>query len=354
MSVIYSIGTAVPEHELKQDQAKELVQELLPNRRLSKYLAVFDSANIDQRYFAAEPKWFQKRHGLEERHQLFLNHGTDLAEEAVLDSLKNTNLKLEDIDAIITVTSTGILTPPLEVHLLNRLPFNDSIKRYPFFGLGCAGGGVALSRAHEYLKANPTHAVMVVSVELASVAFHHDALDQQNIVGAALFSDGSASAVLLGEEHRLLSDQSDFYLHIKNTSSKVLGDSMDVMGWNIRDDGFYVIFDTVIPKLIPTFWKNHLDECLEQNELNLSDFEHILAHPGGRKVIEEIEKILSNQHSIQTSKNILRQYGNMSSPTVLFVIKDALENAKLHSPYHLITALGPGFTSEIIIAEWKS
>lgn len=353
MSVLYNIGTALPNYELKQNQAKGFISKLLEDRRLSKYLSVFDTANIEQRYFVVDPIWFQEPHGVKERNELFIKQGVHLAEKAILNCLKDQELHIKDIDAIISVTSTGVLTPPLDVHLLNRLPFRDNVKRYPLFGLGCAGGGIALSRAHDYLKANPDDSVLIITCELASVAFHHDSLDKQNIVGAALFGDGAGCALLLGREHPLVKQLKTPKLHIKETSSKLLNDSMDVMGWDVRDDGFYVIFATEIPNLVKTFWNNHLTSFLSQQNVSSSYIEHILAHPGGRKVLEEVEAIMDNHQDLQFSKNILKKYGNMSSPTVLFVIKEALQYGEFNLPYHLVTALGPGFTSEILLMEWQ-
>ncbi|MFD2640387.1 type III polyketide synthase [Piscibacillus salipiscarius] len=353
MSVIYSIGTAVPKYELKQDRAKEVISTLLTEKRLSKYLAVFDTAGINQRYFVTEPEWFQSKHGLSERNHLYMKYGIDLAEQAVFDCFKNHELHMKDLDAIISVTSTGILTPPLDVHLINRLPLKDTIRRYPLFGLGCAGGGVALSRAHDYLKANPTHSIMIVNCELATVAFHHDHVDQQNIVGAALFSDGASCTVLLGHEHPLAKQRKEPSLYIKSSSSKLLKESMDVMGWDIKNDGFYVIFSTIIPKLVRSFWKDHLEEFLIKEQIDFKEIEYILAHPGGRKVLEEVEKIMFDHQMLDYSKEVLKQYGNMSSPTVLFVIKQALESRPFKRQHHLVTALGPGFTSEILLMEWK-
>ncbi|MGP4071903.1 type III polyketide synthase [Piscibacillus sp. B03] len=353
MSIIYNIGTAVPNYELKQSRAKEIISNLVSDRKLSRYLAVFDSANIDQRYFAVESSWFQFEHGLKERNDLYFETGINIAEQAVLDCFSNSEIHIKDIDAVFSVTSTGILTPPLDVHLMNRLPLRDDVRRYPFFGLGCAGGGVALSRAHDYLQANPEDSIMIVSCELASVAFHPNRLDQQNIVGAALFGDGASCAVLLGQEHPIVKQTNQSQLSIKATNSKVLKNSMDVMGWDVKDDGFYVIFATIIPKLIKSFWKEHLEVFLSQENVPLDEIEHILAHPGGRKVLEEIEKIKLNHQHINFSKEILKKYGNMSSPTVLFVIKEALERGEFNQQFHLASALGPGFTSEILLLEWS-
>ncbi|GEL76196.1 type III polyketide synthase [Tenuibacillus multivorans] len=354
MSVLHSVGTALPDHQLKQHEAKDLIKTLITENRLSKYLSVFDKAQIDTRHFVVESDWFKQNHDFAERNQLFMSKGIELAERAVINSIDQGELNIEDIDAIITVTSTGILTPSLDIHLMNRLPFQHNVNRMPLFGLGCAGGGIALSRANDYLRANPTHSIMIVAVELASVAFHRDQLDAQDIVGAALFSDGASSAILLGAAHRLAEQKKAKSLRVISTTSKMLPDSVDVMGWNIKNDGFHVVFATSIPKIVRTFWRKHLDEFLSESHIELSDIENLLSHPGGRKVIEEIENVMAENQSIAFSKDVLRKYGNMSSPTVLFVIKEALNNQEhaFHKQYHLVSALGPGFSSEMLLLEW--
>ncbi|MGM8216406.1 type III polyketide synthase [Bacillaceae bacterium W0354] len=352
MAIIHSVGTATPTHLIQQNEAKELLESLVQQSRLSKYLSVFDHAEIDERYYVAKKEWFLDQHSFKERNDLFVNEGIKLAQAAIEDCIKNSPLNYDQIDGIISVTSTGILTPSLEVHLMNKLPFRDDITRIPLFGLGCAGGGIGLSRAFDYLKAHPSSAILVVAVEVASVAFHKDNIQPRDVVGAALFSDGAGCVLLVGNEHPLAEKQ---LLRITGTSSKINKKSIDVMGWDIKDDGFHVIFAPSIPKLIPTFWKSHLEQFLTEFNLSMDEIKNILAHPGGRKVIEEIEKLLHEGQNLQFTKDVLRHYGNMSSPTVFFVLKKALaeKNQVFNTRYHLLTALGPGFSSEIILLEWK-
>ena len=350
MAMIVSVGTSVPSHLIKQQEAKYLVEQLLGDK-YRKYLTVFDHANIDKRYYVVDKQWFLQDHTFEERNKIFKDNSINLIKQPINDCLQQTLLTYKDIDTIISVTSTGILTPSLEVHIMNELPFRDNINRMPLFGLGCAGGGIALSRAYDYLTAHPTKALLILAVEIASVAFHKNDLQPKDIVGAALFSDGASAVLLVGEQHPYAKEMNK-KLIIRNTSSKIYKNSIDVMGWDIKNSGFHVIFAVTIPNLIPTFWKNHLYEFLNEIDLSLDDIQYILAHPGGKKVIENMEKLLNGQ-SVEYSKEVLRNYGNMSSPTAFFVLKKALEINNFHKRFHLLSALGPGFSSEILLLEWK-
>ncbi|MDV2580788.1 type III polyketide synthase [Alkalibacillus haloalkaliphilus] len=349
MAVIASVGTSVPQHKFTQTFAKDVVSGLTQSNSLKKYLSVFDEAAIEERYFVSNEKWFKTNHGLEERHKLWLEEGVNLAKEAVWRCLGD-DFELSDVDAVVSVTSTGILTPSMEVHLLNELNFSPYIKRMPLFGLGCAGGAIGLSRAFEYLKGNPEQAVLLISCELASVAFHPFNLRPKDIVGAAIFSDGAAATLLLGENHPKVKDLNRKMV-IKATDSKVKLHSMNVMGWDVKDDGFHVIFDVTIPKLIEPFWKPHVDRLLKAQDLSMEEIKHIVAHPGGRKIIEEIERLTPNPNLLQPSRNVLKQYGNMSSPTVLFVLQEVMKQNELEKGYALLSALGPGFASEVVLME---
>jgi len=353
MAIIHAVGTALPDYLLKQNDAKQLIEPMIKNTRLKKYLSVFDHAHIDERYFVVDKSWFSQPHSFQERNDLFMKQSLKLIKKAIDECFEQTDMTYHDVDAIISVTSTGILTPTIEVHIMNELPFKDDVVRIPMFGLGCAGGGIGLSRAYDFLKAYPHKTVLVIAVELATIAFHHHNLMPKDVVGAALFSDGAGAVLLVGDDHPNHQKRSKD-LSIKSTSSKLLKQTMNVMGWDVKDDGLHVIFSVDIPKLIPTFWAEHLQQFLNQNNLKMAEIENILAHPGGKKVIEKMEEQLEDSQSVQFTKYVLKKYGNMSSPTLFFVLKEALKNKNdtFKKTYHLLTALGPGFTSEMLLLEW--
>ncbi|NIK11025.1 type III polyketide synthase [Alkalibacillus almallahensis] len=349
MAIISSVGTSVPRHRFSQSEAKQFISQYT-NESLQKYLAVFDQAAIDTRYFAADREWLHSENKLSDRHQLWFEEGLNLAQEAVENCLGNYDQSLE-IDAIISVTSTGILTPSFDAHLINELQLSSSIKRMPMFGLGCAGGAIGLARAFDYLKAHPDESLLLVCCELASTAFHPRDLTKKDIVGAAIFSDGAAAVLLLGANHDLVKQSEGCTVQINTTDSKLLPDSLDVMGWDVKDDGFHVVFSQKIPRLVNSFWAPQVQEFLERNNLTQNYLNFVVAHPGGKKIIEQLEDIIPDSLKLDTAKSVLRQFGNMSSPTVLFVLQSYINQELKQGDKGLLTALGPGFSSEILLLE---
>ena len=351
MAMIHSVGTAVPEQQLTQEDAKKFISSFVSDRRLRRFLNVFDQADISKRHFVVHPSFFQQQRSFRERNKLYEEHGVQLAFEAVKKCLNNQHeVQVPDIDAIITVNSTGVLTPTLDAQLINRLDLNDRIIRMPLFGLGCAGGASGLARAYDYLKAHPTKSVLLVATELASVAFHPDDLTPKDIVGTALFSDGAGAVLLLGTDHP--SNENGPSFQLTASSSRIKKNSMDLMGWDVKDDGFHVIFSREIPELVHTFWKNQLNDFLANNSIDLSEINQLIAHPGGKKILKNIEELLYPHQDAHLSSIVLRQFGNMSSATVLFVLEAFLnEETSKKEGKHLVTALGPGFSSEMLLME---
>ncbi|MET3682297.1 alkylresorcinol/alkylpyrone synthase [Alkalibacillus flavidus] len=347
MSTIASIGTSLPQYTLSQPEAKQFIRPFVSDS-LTKYLSVFDESGIDHRYFAADREWLTEDHGFKDRQTLFESEGVVLAVKAVEHCLAGWDDL--NLNAIITVTSTGVLTPSLDVNLMNRLHLSPSLKRMPLFGLGCAGGAAGLSRAYDYLTAHPDQAVLLVCCELASTAFHPQNITIKDIVGSAIFSDGAAAVLLMGDEHLQLNRIPSPKLKIRATDSNILPDSMDIMGWNIEDNGFHVVFSRRIPSIVSSFWQQHVTDCLSAQHTSVDQLDFAMIHPGGRKILDEIQRITSFDSSINHAREVLRQYGNMSSATVLFVLR-AMVNTLKQSQQGILTALGPGFASELVLLE---
>ncbi|WP_188205982.1 type III polyketide synthase [Alkalibacillus aidingensis] len=350
MAIISSVGTAVPPHKMEQAEVKQLIKSLISDPQLHKYLTVFDEAQIEQRYFVADSAWLKLPQPFRMKNQLWVDQGVELAVTSAEKCINQvTGFSFKDIDAIISITSTGILTPSLDAYLLNRLELREDIKRTPLFGLGCAGGANGLARAFEFLKAYPDQSVLLVAVELASVAFHPDCLDTKEIVASALFGDGAAAVLLLGEKHskRKILERT---MLIRDASSRTKHHSMDVMGWEVGNDGFHVVFDKVIPQLIKPFWQPHFKELMQKHGIDPDQLAYLIVHPGGRKVIEEVGQIV-NPTKLSYSRMTLKQFGNMSSPTVLFVLNEVLKRPSIDKGHAILSALGPGFSSELLLLE---
>ena len=198
----------------------------------------------------------------------------------------------EDIDAIFMVTTTGLSTPSLEARIMNVLPFSKHTKRIPIWGLGCAGGAAGLSRAYEYCRAFPDALVLVVAVELCSLTFQKNDLSKSNLIGTSLFADGAASVVVGGAEVSFDKWIDTSLPQIIDTQSTLMDDSLDVMGWDVKDNGLYVVFSKSIPSIVESWLEPNVTQFLENHQLNKKDIHHFIAHPGGKKVITAYEKAL--------------------------------------------------------------
>ncbi|GIN91986.1 putative chalcone synthase [Siminovitchia terrae] len=360
MPYIVSVGTGVPKNKIYQKDAMEFARHLFSKSvdHIDRLLKVFHNGEIEKRHIAKEISWYQLEHSFAEKNDAFIEAAVDLSTRAIKDCLNSPLLKrtieYEEIDAIFMICTTGLATPSLEARVMNVLPFSRNSKRIPIWGLGCAGGAAGLSRASEYCRAFPKAKVLVVAVELCSLTFQKDDLSKSNLIGTSLFADGAAAALVVGAEadHETYTDSP--VPRIMDTKSTLLSDSLDVMGWDVKNDGLFVVFSKSIPALVESWLEPNVSGFLEEHQMTIQDIGQFIAHPGGKKVILAYEKALKlEQNKTAESLKVLREYGNMSSATVLFVLKNVLHKNIRSGEHGVITALGPGFCSELLLVRWE-
>jgi alkylresorcinol/alkylpyrone synthase len=305
---------------------------------LERMVAVFGNAGIDRRYSTVPVEWYEQPHGWTDRNNLYLEHALALIEEAARQALADAHLRPEDIDQVVTVSTTGIATPSLDALLLNRLPLRSDVRRLPIFGLGCAGGVLGLARAADLARAAPQSRVLFLVVELCALCFRHGDFTKSNLVATALFGDGATAAVISTES--------------TNAESPALGaggeftwpHSLDIMGWDVADDGLKAIFSRDIPALVQRDLRQATEDFLRHHDLTVSDIDYFVCHPGGAKVLDALEEAFAlTPGALGHARATLRDYGNMSAATVIFVLKRMLQSGA-HGRM-LMTALGPGFTA---------
>ena len=262
-----------------------------------------------------------------------------------------TDLSTKEIDALIFVSSTGISTPSIEARVMNHLPFSDQVVRMPIWGLGCAGGAAGISRAYDYCKAHPNAKVLVICVELCSLTFQKDDYTKSNLVGASLFADGAACVLVCGDLVELVQDKPTPF--IIGRRSKWMPNSEEVMGWDVKSDGLHVVFSKSIPSIIKSWLGPFIHTFLKDYQLSPSDIINFVAHPGGKKVLHAYEEslALTTEHT-NVSREILKNHGNMSSPTVLYVLEQFMLKENKANTHGLLVALGPGFSGEAVLLEW--
>lgn len=352
MPAIHDIKTVLPPHRMSQEVVSEFAREHFAGKLndVERLLPIFDHAGIQSRYFSIPVDWFSEVHSLEEKNELYIQNATRLSAEAARGLLENNGLEPHQIDYIIYVNSTGLATPSIDARLINVLNLRSNIRRTPIWGLGCAGGAAGLAHAYHYALGHPNDRVLLIAAELCGLTFMADDFSQSNFVATALFGEGAAAVLVTGDsvtEGRA----NGRAVEMLGTRSQFFPDSEDVMGWSVVSGGLQVVFAQRIPEIVAAHAEEDLVSFLAEFGLTLGDIEEFLLHPGGRKVIEAYEQALgfSNGH-LALSREVLRDFGNMSSVTVLFVLERYLKK-KDREGYSLISALGPGFCSESILVK---
>lgn len=348
---ILSVATAVPSHAYTQAQIRESCRDYFgPALFRNGHAGIFDRAGVQTRYLVEPKEYYFSNASFEAKNKNYFSHALKLATGCVRRCLKNSAVDFDQITHIFNVTTTGLLTPSLEAHLAQSLPFPRNVKRTPLFGVGCAGGVVGLARAGEYLRGHPDEAVLLVSVELCSLSFLPQDRSMIQLVAAAIFGDGAAAVVLCGDRFKTKVPG----VKLLSSESRLLPDSLDVMGWDFSDQGMRLILSPRAPKVIETYLKPAVDDFLRKSKIRRQDVNYWLFHPGSSKIIDASAKALSlTRRDTRLSRRFLGNYGNLSSASVLFILNDALRSEKPPAGSHgMIAAMGPGFACELALVRF--
>jgi alkylresorcinol/alkylpyrone synthase len=341
---LLSLATAVPPHVIEQSEAKALAREAFGGKKalFDRLASVFDNAGIARRHIVAPQDWYLRGHGWHDRNAVYLQAAEQLFINAAGAAIAKAGLSPQDIDGVVTVSTTGIATPSLEARVAKRVGLRDDVRRVPVFGLGCAGGVNGLSLASRLATADPGSIWLFVTVETCSISIRLDSDDPAAIVATALFGDGAAAAVVTSGEHSLA--------RISGSAEKLWPDTLQILGWEVEDAGLSVVFDRAIPPFVEAELADALDGMCGQLGITRGEIDRFCCHPGGVKVIDAIESALDlNQGELNLEREVLRDYGNMSAPTVLFVLDRLLERGLPDKV--MMTAFGPGFTCAGLLLE---
>jgi alkylresorcinol/alkylpyrone synthase len=340
---LLGLATAVPPYPLDQGDVIRRVQMLFDGApALERLLPVFSNTGIRTRYSCVPIEWYDRPHGWAERNRVYIAGALDLLEQTALSLLDRAGIDKDAIDAVVTVSTTGIATPSLDALLIERMGLRRDVRRLPIFGLGCAGGVLGLARAAAQAMAAPGETVLFLVVELCALSFRGDDWSKSNIVATALFGDGAAGA--------LLSTKGVGPAIIASGEHTWPG-SLEVMGWDIADDGFSAVFSRDIPQLVATELRGVADRFLARHGLALDDIDRFVCHPGGTKVVTALEQAFGlRQGALAGARRVLRDYGNMSAATVIFVLEQMLVETQ-HWNRALMNGLGPGFTAGFVVLD---
>jgi len=343
---LLGVACAVPPHAIDQNTVRDAARAIFgPRLRDFERLApVFDNASISTRYASRPLDWYLSERGWPEKNAAYLETALDLLERAALDCLARAGRRPAEIDAVVTVSSTGIATPSLDALLMERLGLRPETIRLPVFGLGCAGGVLGLARAADLARARPGAVVLLLVVELCTLTVRQGDLSATNIVATALFGDGAAAVLLCCDA------QDEDGPRVIAAGEHTWPNTRAVMGWRVEADGLGVVFSQDIPALIRQRLPGVLGAFLARHGATLAELDGVICHPGGTKVLNALEEVLAPvSDGFQHSWDVLRDYGNMSAVTVLFVLERRM--ADKGRGRHLMSAFGPGFTAAFLLLD---
>ncbi|WP_160009888.1 type III polyketide synthase [Rhizobium sp. 18055] len=338
---LLSLAVAAPDNIITQKEAVETSARLFSERLrdFARLAPVFDNAGIRTRHAARPLSWFTEPHGWQDRMEAYGEVARSLFLETTTKALDRAGLKGSDVDCIVTVSSTGIATPSLDAQLAGMLGLRPDIERVPVFGLGCAAGVSGLAIAARFARARPGATVLFVSIELCTLAFRLDELTRANIIATALFGDGAAACVLRAGEGGIA--------EVESTGEHLFSDTLGIMGWKIDDNGFGIVLDQALPPFAEKELGPAVDGILKRNGLSRNDIDRFICHPGGTRVLAALESALSiPSEALDHERAVIAEYGNMSSPTILFVLERVLRDG-LPARAAMI-AMGPGFSASCV------
>ncbi len=353
---IAAVGQAFPTHYYDQDQLIEAFREIWGQRHhnMARLERIHRNVLVGGRHLALSLEGYEALDGFGSANDAWIEVAQEVGERAVRDALARSGVDPATVGAIFFTSVTGIATPSIEARILNRIPeLPRHTKRIPMFGLGCVAGAAGVARAADYVRAFPDQTALLLSVELCSLTLQREDLSIPNLISSGLFGDGAACAVVCGEQvaqaaqlsgPRVLASRSVFY-----------PDTERVMGWDISETGFKIVLSADVPKVVEQNLRGDVDAFLESEGLTLSQIGSFVCHPGGPKVLMAFESALERPRSaFQVTWDSLAQVGNLSSSSVLLVLRDTMAPELRPEPgtLGLMLAMGPAFCSELVLIQW--
>jgi alkylresorcinol/alkylpyrone synthase len=331
---LLAIGTAVPAHKVSQNDVMAVLERARGKALPLRMEQILRNSGIEQRYLAMPADYYLAPRGWGDRSRIYATVAAQLFQQAVENALEIAGKTAVDIGQIVFVSTTGTMTPSLPSQMLHFMGFTPDVRTVPVFGYGCAGGAIGLSLAADLYRAKPNRAVLLVCLELCSMSYDHVQMEKKDLVATALFADGCAAAVIgSGNGPTLLA-----------FAQQVWPDSVDMMGWSVGDTGFDLVLARDIPAFVTKDFAPFSDTFLSAQGLDKADLAEPACHPGGGRVVDALADYFGTD--LPATRHVLRNHGNMSSPTMLFVLKALTEAGPLSGPT-LLTALGPGFVGAL-------
>ena len=362
MSQIVAVAPALPPHRYPQHEITDAFADVVLPDGASR--AVLDrlhrAAGVSSRHLALPLASYSTLDGFAAANDAFIRVGTDLAAQAVGSALAAVGLRPDEVDVLVSTTVTGVAAPSLDARLVPVLGLRPDVRRLPLFGLGCVAGAAGIARLHDLLQGDPDGVGVLVSVELCSLTVQRDDTSMANLVGSGLFGDGVAAVVMLGGRR-----SSRLGLpgpHVLDSRSRMYPDTERVMGWDIGATGFRIVLSPDVPAVVEEHLGVDVTAFLDDHDLKIADIDTWVAHPGGPKVLDAMERSLGlSPVALRRTWESLARIGNLSSSSVLHVLADTLAQRPATGPTApapgpgspgVLLAMGPGFCSELVLLRW--
>lgn len=346
---IKTVAKALPEYSKTTAEIIPFLDMWLKGqeeRFIRKVKKIFENAGVDKRYSIMSPLDVFTETSFEKRNLIYRKESIKLGKMCLENALHNAGWKPEELDFIITVSCTGIMIPSLDAFLINELKLKQDIVRLPVTEMGCAAGVSGIIYAKNFLKANPRKRAAVVAVESPTATFQLNDYSMTNIVSAAIFGDGAACVLMSSyeeDEGPEIIDEEMYHFY----------DAERMMGFDLTDSGLKMVLDIEVPEVIGQHFENIIYPFLAKNRKDIKDIDHLIFHPGGKKIIQTVEDLFGDMgKNIEATKEVMRQYGNMSSATVLYVLEQYLQNEQPKGTTGLMLSFGPGFSAQRILLQW--
>jgi len=318
---------------------------------VERMMSVFDNTEIKTRNFCQPLEYYTKQHSFQEQNDEYIRISLDYSVKAIKECLESAHLDKSAVTDLIFVSTTGLATPSLDALIMNEMRLEPNLGRTPIFGLGCAGGVAGFAKACTLANANPKAVVVFIALELCSLTFLRSDFSKSNFIGSSLFADGVAACLIVGDG---CTQKTERRISFLGAQSKLYYDTLDVMGWEFLDSGFKVLFSHDIPTIIGENIREDVASFLEKHGLTIADIRNFIFHPGGKKVLTAYEEALQVEGDfLQNTREVMNEYGNMSSATVLYVL-ERFYSKGFTDGYGLMVSMGPGFSSEMVLLSMQN